>query len=99
MEKAGCRACHTADGVASPTRLHLPEADAAPGKIEAFGRSLVNLVDRDQPDRSLLLNKPTNRIPHAGGEKIKPGSQDEAVLKAWVQGLTQLSGAELTKAL
>ena len=85
MEKAACRSCHTADGVASPTRLHFPEPDADPDKIEAFGRSLVNLVDREHPERSLLLNKPTNRIPHAGGERIKPGSPDEAILKAWIQ--------------
>jgi hypothetical protein len=99
MEKAACRSCHNPDGVASPTRLHFPEADAAPEKVEAFGRSLVILIDRDKPDSSLLLNKPTNRIPHAGGEKIKPGSPDEVILKAWIQKLTQLSGVELSNAL
>ena len=99
MEKAACRSCHNPDGVASPTRLHFPEPDAAPEKIEAFGRSLVILVDRERPDNSLLLKKPTNRIPHAGGERIKPGSPDEAVLKAWIERLTQLSGVELTRAL
>jgi hypothetical protein len=99
MEKAACRSCHNPDGVASPTRLLFPEPDVAPEKLEAFGRSLVVLVDRQQPDKSLLLNKPTNRIPHAGGEKIKPGSEDEAVLQAWIQKLTRLSGVELTRAL
>jgi hypothetical protein len=67
--------------------------------VEAFGRSLVVLVDREKPGSSLLLNKPTNRIPHAGGERIKPGTADEATLKAWIEKLTQLSGAELTRAL
>jgi hypothetical protein len=57
------------------------------------------LVDRGQPDRSLLFNKPTNRIPHAGGERIKPGSQDEVVLKAWIGSLSQLSGEDLARAL
>jgi Protein of unknown function (DUF1592)/Protein of unknown function (DUF1588)/Protein of unknown function (DUF1587)/Protein of unknown function (DUF1585)/Protein of unknown function (DUF1595) len=99
MEKAACRSCHNPDGVASPTRLHFPEPDVAPDKLEAFGRSLVVLVDRQQPDKSLLLNKPTNRIPHAGGERIKPGSPDEVVLKAWIEKLTQLDGVELTRAL
>src|SRR3954452_10812212 len=94
LEKAACRSCHNPDGVASATRLHFPEPDADPDRIEAFGRSLVNLVDRAQPDRSLLLNKPTNRIPHVGGERIKPGTPEEAVLKAWIQRLTQLSGVE-----
>ena len=99
MEKASCRSCHNPDGVASATRLHFPDPDAAPDRIEAFGRSLVVLVDRERPERSLLLNKPTNRIPHTGGERIKPGSQEEAVLKAWIAKLAQFSGAELAKAL
>ncbi len=68
-------------------------------KIDAFGKSLVMLVDREHPNASLLLNKPTNRIRHAGGERIKPGSSEEVVLKAWVARLTQLSGPELTAAL
>jgi hypothetical protein len=99
LEKAACRSCHNPEGVASPTRLHFPEPDAAPDKLEAFGRSLVTLVDRQRPDASLLLNKPTNRIAHAGGERIKAGSSDEVVLKAWIQRLTQLSGVELASAL
>ncbi|HZT33373.1 MAG TPA: DUF1592 domain-containing protein [Bryobacteraceae bacterium] len=99
MARAGCRACHNPNGVASPTRLHFPEIDAPPGRIEAFGKSLVILVDREQPDKSLLLNKPTNRIPHAGGQRIKPGSGDEAILKAWIERLARLSGAELDQAL
>ncbi len=99
FEKAECRSCHTADGVASATRLHFPEPGAAPERIEAFGRSLINLIDRDRPDASLLLNKPVNRIAHAGGERIKPGGADEAALKQWVTRLTELSGVELASAL
>jgi hypothetical protein len=99
LEKAQCRACHNSDGVASVTRLQFPEADATPAKVEAFGRSLVTLVDRAKPEESLLLKKPTNRTPHAGGEKIKPGSEDEAVLKAWVTRLSTMSGEELAQAL
>jgi Protein of unknown function (DUF1592)/Protein of unknown function (DUF1588)/Protein of unknown function (DUF1587)/Protein of unknown function (DUF1585)/Protein of unknown function (DUF1595) len=99
LEKAGCRACHNVDGVASVTRLQFPEAGAPSAKVEAFGKSLVILVDREHPDTSLLLNKPTNRIRHAGGERIKPGSPEEAALKVWISRLTQLSGGELATAL
>ena len=99
LEKAGCRACHNADGVGSATRLQFPDAGAPPERIEAFGRSLVVLIDRGHPKASLLLNKPTNRIAHAGGERIKPGSEDEAALEQWIGRLTQLSGVELTVAL
>lgn len=99
LEKAGCRACHNGNGVASATRLHFPEADAPPDRVEAFGKSLVALVDGAKPEESLLLNKPTQRIAHTGGERIKPGSPDEVVLVSWVQELSRLRGAELAKAL
>lgn len=99
LEKAGCRACHNADGVASATRLHFPDADATAAKIEAFGNSLVVLVDREHPEASLLFRKPTARIAHAGGERIKQGSPEEAILKAWISHLAELSGPELSTAL
>jgi len=85
--------------VASATRLHFPEADADADQIAAFGNSLVVLVDRQNLEASLLLRKPTARMPHTGGERIKQNSPDEAVLKAWVAKLAQLSGAELATAL
>ncbi len=99
LEKANCRACHNAEGVASATRLHFPETDADAQKIDAFGNSLVSLIDRDHRDASLLLRKPTARIPHTGGERIRPGSPEETVLKAWIAKLSQLSGSELATAL
>lgn len=99
LEKADCRSCHNPDGVASPTRLHFPDPGAAPERVEAFGRSLVVFVDRDKPEASLLLNKPTNRMGHAGGERIKKDSEDEAVIKQWIAQLVKLSGVELQAAL
>jgi len=99
LERANCRACHNSEGVASATRLHFPEADAPPEKIEAFGKSLVILVDRDHPESSLLLKKPTARIAHTGGERIKPGSPEEETLKNWISKLAALSGADLATAL
>ncbi len=99
LEKANCRACHNIDGVASATRLHFPETDADADKIAAFGNSLVVLVDRQNLAASLLLRKPTARMAHTGGERIKQDSPDEAVLKAWVAKLAQLSGTDLATAL
>lgn len=68
-------------------------------RIEAFGLSLVNLVDRLNPDKSLLFEKPTKRTSHVGGERIKPGSPEEATLRAWITRLAALSGDELATAL
>jgi len=99
LQKAGCPLCHNPEGVASPTRLHFPEAVAPKERTEAFGKSLAELVDRQNPDSSILLNKPTNRIKHSGGERIKQGSPEEALLKAWIGYLASLSGPELAQAL
>lgn len=98
LEKAACRSCHNADGVASATRLIFPEADASNAQIEAFGLSLGALVDRANPAESLLLKKPTNRIAHAGGQRIKPGSEDEKALQSWVERLAKLTPAEFARA-
>ena len=84
LEKAGCRACHTDDGVASGTRLHFPQEAASAEEIDAFGLTLAALVNRGDPSSSLLLNKPTNRTRHVGGVKIEPDSADEQVLRAWI---------------
>jgi hypothetical protein len=90
FEAAQCRGCHSDDGVASATRLHFPEENASPDEIDAFGITLAALVDRTDPSRSLLINKPTNRERHTGGVRIKPGSFEEQALIEWVQHLSTL---------
>jgi len=99
FEEAGCRGCHNSDGVASATRLQFPEQSAPADRIEAFGKSLVILTDAKSPENSLLFRKPTLRIAHAGGQRIKPGSPEEIALRAWIDRLTQLKGDELARAL
>src|SRR5438477_12836728 len=99
LEQAGCRNCHNVEGVASPTRLHFPDEDASKTRIEAFGKSLVEFVDRQNPANSILLLKPTLRIPHTGGERIPKSSPEEAALKSWIGYLAKLTGPELTQAL
>jgi hypothetical protein len=91
FEAAQCRGCHAADGVASATRLRFPDASAAVSVVQAFGVSLGTLVDRNDSAKSLLLNKPTNRTRHTGGERIKPGSEEDKILTVWVRHLATLS--------
>jgi Protein of unknown function (DUF1592)/Protein of unknown function (DUF1588)/Protein of unknown function (DUF1587)/Protein of unknown function (DUF1595)/Protein of unknown function (DUF1585) len=90
FEAAQCRGCHSDDGVASATRLHFPEPNASPDDVEAFGITLAALVDRSDPSRSLLINKPTNRERHTGGVRIRPGSFEEQALVEWVRHLATL---------
>jgi len=99
LEKAGCRGCHNFEGVASATRLHFPDQDLPKDRIETFGKSLVELVNKKDPDNSILLLKPTNRTTHSGGERIGKGTAEEAALKLWISHLTRLSNRELVEAL
>jgi hypothetical protein len=95
LEKHHCRGCHNENGIASGTRIHFPDPAASRDEIEEFGKSLGVVVDRDNPEKSLLLNKPTARIQHTGGKLILPGSDEEKVLLEWISRLTHLTPEEL----
>ncbi len=90
LERAQCRACHNDNGVASTSRLTMPSEGAPAGEIRQFGLSLQRLVHRDKPAESLLVRKPTNRVSHPGGERIRQGSEEESLLLAWAAHLAAL---------
>jgi len=87
LTKAGCHECHQPDGVASTTRLIFPDVAASAEEVEMFGDGLRKFVDRGAAEKSLLWLKPTQRIVHAGGERIKKETAEEATWRAWIQHL------------
>jgi hypothetical protein len=95
LHAAQCVRCHSDNGVASETELAFPRDDATPEQVVAFGLSLVDLIDRKNPAQSLLLLKPTKRVKHTGGQRIKPGSSEEKTLLAWINYLAGLSDLEV----
>lgn len=95
LHAAQCVRCHNASGVASETRLAFPPDDAGEAKIKAFGLGLIDLVDRQNPEQSLLLQKPTRRVKHTGGQRIKPDSDEERALVKWINYLAGLSDEQL----
>ena len=58
----------------------------------------MDLVDRRKPEQSLLLRKPTKRVKHTGGQRIKPGSDEEAMLLSWINVLSSLSDQQVRQA-
>lgn len=98
LHAAQCVRCHNDNGVASETRLIFPKADAGRAQITALGLTLLDLVDQQNPEQSLLLAKPTKRVKHTGGQRIKPGSDEEAVLLTWINYLAGLSDEQVRQA-
>lgn len=87
LEAKNCRACHSTSGVASGTRLQFPEHGAPQGVIQRFGLGLKRLVNQADISQSALLLKPTNKIPHTGGPLIAADSEEERLLRRWVEYL------------
>ena len=92
LEAAQCALCHNDNGIASRTRLRFPEDGASTAAVTSFGLSLGQFVDRNTPEQSLLFRKPTNRLDHTGGERIRQGSAEERTLRAWIGHLAKLPG-------
>ncbi|MBM3754937.1 MAG: DUF1592 domain-containing protein [Acidobacteria bacterium] len=87
LERAQCAMCHQDNGVGATTRLRFPRAGATPDEVRAFSLQLRALVDAARPANSPLFQKPTNRTPHAGGERIKQNTAAEKALREWVDYL------------
>jgi hypothetical protein len=98
MRTAQCNLCHNDNGVAAETQLEFPSVDASNERITAFGLKLMDLIDRQNPEESLLLLKPTEREDHTGGQRIKPGSDEERMLLSWINYLARLSDEQVTEA-
>lgn len=42
-------------------------------------------LDRDQPDQSLVLQKPLSQVDHEGGQRFAEGSWEHQLLRNWIQ--------------
>src|SRR5262245_18827130 len=87
LYRLGCSAgtCHGAFAGKGGFRLSLFAADPAADHRtvrDALGRRL-NPLD---PDQSLLLLKPTGRLPHGGGVRLARGSAGYRRLRRWIAG-------------
>jgi hypothetical protein len=88
LGRAGCNAasCHGSFQGKGGFRLslfgHEPGKDHLAVAREAMGRR-VNPAD---PDRSLLLLKPTGQVRHGGGVRFATGSWEYRVLRGWIAG-------------
>ena len=77
----------------------IPEEGTSKVRLQAFGKSLVEFVNRNDPEKSLLLLKPTLRIAHTGGERIRKTSAEEKILRGWISQLAAMPAAEVASAI
>jgi hypothetical protein len=85
--KLGCNGggCHGKAAGQNGFRLSLlgfnPEDDYEFLVKESRGRRLFPAA----PEKSLLLSKPTGRLPHGGGKRLEPDSPEYRLIHRWIQ--------------
>ena len=86
LDKQGCSAglCHGKFGGQGGLNLSLltlnPESDYEPIVHHSRGRR-INLLE---PEQSLLYLKPTGQVPHEGGQRFEPNSDDAETILQWI---------------
>ncbi len=84
--RAGCNsgACHGAPTGKNGFRLSLRGYDPALD-IHTLTREMAGRrIDRIDPDRSLILQKATARVPHEGGRRLDPDGAHYRLVRDWI---------------
>lgn len=92
LSRSGCNAgtCHGAQDGKNGFKLSLRGYDPL-FDVRALADDLASRrINLAAPDQSLMLLKPTARVPHAGGQALRPDSDYYRIVKAWIE-----SGAPL----
>ena len=86
LGKLGCngRACHGSFQGAGGLRLSLFGYDFK-SDHEALTKGEKPRIDPDSPESSRIIAKPTLKMPHKGGERIKVDSWEHRLILRWVE--------------
>ncbi|MFO0845318.1 MAG: DUF1549 and DUF1553 domain-containing protein [Gemmataceae bacterium] len=86
LTRAGCNsgACHGALTGKGGLKLSLRGYDVEADHFVLTRQALGRRIDREEPEKSLLLLKPTMALAHGGGQKVEVGSPEYKVLADWV---------------
>ncbi len=83
-----CAGCHNESGASHDTRFVLLPDNTPANAPENLAR-LSQAAELTQDGAPLLLLKATNIAEHGGGERLKKGSEEYAILKAMIQRFTE----------
>lgn len=86
LTRAGCNsgACHGALAGKGGLKLSLRGYDLDSDHFVLTRQAGGRRLDRDAPEKSLLLRKPTAAVAHGGGQKLDPAGNDYRVLAEWI---------------
>ncbi len=91
LTRAGCNsgACHGALAGKGGLKLSLRGYDPETDHFVLTRQALSRRVDRSQPEKSLLLQKPTRTLSHGGGRRFEVGDRDYDIVLQWIQAGAQ----------
>lgn len=86
LARTGCSvgACHGAAGGQGGFKLSLLGYDNEGDWLSITKSAQGRRINLDDPVRSLLLLKAAKIVPHKGGERFKPDSEEYRILSEWV---------------
>jgi hypothetical protein len=87
LSKQGCSqgSCHGSPHGKGHFRLSLRAFDPSLDSYTIFREELGRRINPIEPEKSLLLLKPTMAISHEGGERLKPDSFAYNILREWIR--------------
>src|SRR5262245_8003221 len=87
LNKAGCAmaACHASQHGKGGFKLSVFASEPDKDRLAMVRDAQQRRADFVEPERSLLLLKPTMQTPHGGGKRLEKGSVDYQVLLAWLK--------------
>jgi hypothetical protein len=97
LSKAGCNAgaCHGNKNGKGGFKLSLRGQDPADDYATLTRDMFARRVDVVDPDKSLVLLKPTTQLPHEGGLRFRTDAPEYDVLRRWIAAGAPRDGAGL----
>jgi hypothetical protein len=88
LYKAGCNggACHASQHGKGGFTLSVMGFDPPADRNMIVRDRMQRRVNLLVPEESLFLRKPLMELPHGGGRRLIPGSNDHQILQAWIAG-------------
>jgi len=88
LTRAGCNmgACHGAASGKGGFKLSLQGYDPESDYVTITRQAGARRIARTQPERSLLLRKPTLGVAHRGGLRFRVDSPEYRLLRDWIAG-------------